>query len=1369
MKRKLTIAYLLLVTLLFLTVNSLAEDKTVIYISGSGLDTNSGATVVEPVATFAKAYELIGDNEGIIVVSGDVNINTNDSVTFPSSAKKITVTGKDPTTGMVYETAVRFMPSNNKKQIIQFTSAIEFNNLTMDRNTSNKCTELWTGPSLTLGENMAFTWKGGAIDTNADGRIGVRLGNASTVCDSAELTMTSGTLSFVHGGNNKNTVTNSTINFGGTAGVTLFVQAGGTDKNVTTTNVNITGGTIPILYVGGYGSGVTMTSNVTVSGGIISAITGMRNQSGSGGIGTANITWDGVVPVGLALDSTMSGGTAAHLTLKNMDCLTVTDTLDGWGSLSLVNSFVLVSADYAGPASVSVDGDSKLLLSASVNTESDLPANTGSGVIALDEPLSVVYVNGTVAGSGYGDTAARAVKTFDEAFARLADTGGTIVLCGDTSVKGTVNFPAKSGKVTITALDPVTNTNTGAVFVIDSSAKTLILCDGNIEFNNLKINRINNGSGSEFWSGPSLTFGEGVTVTNAGGAVGSNQIDIRGGYYSKDCDSVAITVQSGSFSWITGGNNRYAVGTAVINISSETKIAEYVSGGGTSQNVTSSVINISGGTVPILYVNGYGAASLGSSDINITGGTISKIRATRTDVAVTGKITGDVDLSISEAVITDVALSDITIEGKKRLTLDQMTDVTLQTGFADWDSVSITGSSLICIADTFVKPDTLTVETGSKLVLNSKKNSALPEYTGGGTVVLESVYSGKTYDEELLTSFTSSYNVQGTAAYEDYIIQLGHKGGGVILKAKADGTFENLGEVKLASYNTGSPTNAYGNHCNQAMFGSTKFDESDPFPLLFVTTSNSGGMDESGYIGHCAVERVLYSEEKGWYGELVQTIKFNDHAYTGATAENGYTSTIPFANGKYAYYDNADTGFTNTEGYEKVAWGAPAYFVDSNPTSATSGKFYIFSARFRTKNDIEQQLQAAGTITSYAEDNAYIITQFDMPTLPTSTSDPNYGGTTTLTPTDITDQFATEYDIYITQGGTMYQGRIYYSYGFGGSSVYTYNAIRVFDVAQKKIIGKIDLSGSAFANVEPECCFVYQGKLGLSIQTKKLYLFDYVESLFTPYETATCQTAGSERTFDCLSGATIRVNTLATDPTNHAGGIRVENKKDATYAEGGYTGDTYCQGCNKKLATGTTTDKLVAVVLPAEPSGPAESSTKISMSFVDVAEKDWFYDEIAYVYQNRLMGGIGGNQFNPNGTTTRAMVWMTLGRLADADVDDSTGRWYDKARSWAVTAGVSDGTNANGNITREQLVTMLYRFVDSPDVDTSDLALLSGFADCDSISVYAEQAMAWAVSTGIIQGSDNVLRPRDTASRAEMAAILMRFDQYRMFANQTVA
>ncbi len=184
-----------------------------------------------------------------------------------------------------------------------------------------------------------------------------------------------------------------------------------------------------------------------------------------------------------------------------------------------------------------------------------------------------------------------------------------------------------------------------------------------------------------------------------------------------------------------------------------------------------------------------------------------------------------------------------------------------------------------------------------------------------------------------------------------------------------------------------------------------------------------------------------------------------------------------------------------------------------------------------------------------------------------------------------------------------------------------------------------------------------------------------------------------------------------------------------------------------------------------------ETEEPVDEPFVDVAEGDWFYDAVVYAYQNELMDGVGGNRFAPNSETTRAQLVTILYRLegqpaVSGDLpftDVESGTWYTDAILWAaqnnIVNGVSDTEFAPGDdLTRQQLVTILYRYAEAKGYDVSASADLSGYPDADQVQDYAQPAMAWAVAENIIQGmEDGTLKPAGNASRAQIATILMRF------------
>lgn len=220
------------------------------------------------------------------------------------------------------------------------------------------------------------------------------------------------------------------------------------------------------------------------------------------------------------------------------------------------------------------------------------------------------------------------------------------------------------------------------------------------------------------------------------------------------------------------------------------------------------------------------------------------------------------------------------------------------------------------------------------------------------------------------------------------------------------------------------------------------------------------------------------------------------------------------------------------------------------------------------------------------------------------------------------------------------------------------------------------------------------------------------------------------------------------------GTVTIEVKPDEGYE---LASVTVLDKDGKKLEVTLKNGKYSFVMPDGKVSIKAEFAKKGAMSFADVAANSWYYDAVKYCFDNGLMNGVGEDKFAPSATTTRAMIWTVLAR--DAGVDTSTGAtWYEAGMKWAVENKISDGTGAENAITREQFATMLYRVAQSKGEGFSGSWYFPlSFDDAASISDWADEAMHWCVMKGILNGSNNKLNPTDNASRAEVAAMLMRF------------
>lgn len=178
-------------------------------------------------------------------------------------------------------------------------------------------------------------------------------------------------------------------------------------------------------------------------------------------------------------------------------------------------------------------------------------------------------------------------------------------------------------------------------------------------------------------------------------------------------------------------------------------------------------------------------------------------------------------------------------------------------------------------------------------------------------------------------------------------------------------------------------------------------------------------------------------------------------------------------------------------------------------------------------------------------------------------------------------------------------------------------------------------------------------------------------------------------------------------------------------------------------------------VLPVTPSKPKNDKPTTGSSFTDVPAGSWYEEAVNYVHEKGLMNGTSSNAFSPNANTTRGMIVTILARVEGVNTNGTP--WYAAGQKWAMDNGISDGTNMPGVITREQLATILYRYAKQKGYDVSKSAALAAFSDADKVSGYAAEAMQWAVAEGLLQGSNGKLNPQGSATRAQVATILMRF------------
>ena len=253
------------------------------------------------------------------------------------------------------------------------------------------------------------------------------------------------------------------------------------------------------------------------------------------------------------------------------------------------------------------------------------------------------------------------------------------------------------------------------------------------------------------------------------------------------------------------------------------------------------------------------------------------------------------------------------------------------------------------------------------------------------------------------------------------------------------------------------------------------------------------------------------------------------------------------------------------------------------------------------------------------------------------------------------------------------------------------------------------------------------------------------------YTTYTCSLCGEGYTDDYVSalGHDWDSGTVTHPPTATEDGIM-------TYC---------CTRCGE-----TDTEIIPATGEEDKPCNGGEACP--SNHFTDVeGAGHWTHEGIDFAVSHGLFSGMSATTFEPDTAMTRSMLVTVLWRYADMPIEGTNsytdvpnGTWYTDAVSWAAYNGVVTGVGNNkfdpdGKITREQMATILYRYAKSSGIDTSNRTDLRSFPDAERISGYAKEAMQWAVAEGLINGSDGKLLPQGNATRAQVAAILMRFIQ----------
>lgn len=323
-----------------------------------------------------------------------------------------------------------------------------------------------------------------------------------------------------------------------------------------------------------------------------------------------------------------------------------------------------------------------------------------------------------------------------------------------------------------------------------------------------------------------------------------------------------------------------------------------------------------------------------------------------------------------------------------------------------------------------------------------------------------------------------------------------------------------------------------------------------------------------------------------------------------------------------------------------------------------------------------------------------------------------------------------------------------------------------------------------------------------------LISLSYIEDTYLPGLTERLQKRASDGTKEAYAAAVARLDKL--------GEADVAQAENAPKGEGGYASAALKQGGSLALSSGggivvnegacrlsagtladvtagrtvaagenlvtahryivTSTTATLQMTAPGKLSYQGEGTVRDGagdgLPFQDVATTDWFYSAVEFVYGRGYYSGMGENRFEPKTAMTRAMLATVLHRVSGGKERGESGQfsdipatsWYADGVNWAstygVVKGVGDGIYApNDPVTREQMVTMLYRYlVDYRKESVKPTDAEPSFPDWGQVSGWAKEAVAWAVENGIVQGRDTgYFDPKGNANRAEVAAVLQRF------------
>lgn len=763
-----------------------------VYVSGTGSDENGNGTAENPVATLAKAYDLLAADGGTIVMCGTVTMDAAADVSGTKAAGgKVTITGDDTTGGTLKYT------TKGTTQIFGKETVIE--NLTID---ISKEFILYSNESLTIGDGVTFS-------TPKQAKIYGGSPDASMAGTPIHIAMNSGSANQIWACGAQ-PVGDVTIDLGGKANIVSHTRCGGqAAANSVTLHVNSdtcsvgngiyagakkgSQGVVNLItinlekgYFGTGGKGIldsaepnTATEiHVTIHPGFSRIVNNSYGCKVTGAIANTLTLpgWNGTLPDGmLASYDTITLTENSTITCEDMtELANKTITVESGSALDLTNACTEAEAK---EANITITGDGTV----TYKTEG------GGSEVEAPHDLDVVYVNGTLETSGDGKTAATAVRTLVEAYDLIKTGGGTIVVCGDLTItKDDAKIPtdktaAVTGEVTITSLYGTEDYTDSAAVTIDNKEDSVDLMFGpKTTLEHITFDEAGS-EGIALYSNLSLTTGDGFTCDKNG----KKYYVVYAGQKGKDLDSeITITLNSGNYSGVLLGPNGGSVGKVTYVQGGTTNIISNLTLGGIKTNAdkpNAIDVTINGGYAKVIYdtprtgghvsdvtlrlnngsitdIRDYnklheGAATMGNITVYLspdfacsgsTGGwTDGNLTTKRKALVLTGYNGTDLpkgaenydtlDLVVGATVPSDMEVNPQIDEGQRLLQIANYQG-DLPVKLDDFDQLNIAGNSYINYLGAFPQSVALNVAEGSTLRLNGAFNEVPPTNHGKGTV-----------------------------------------------------------------------------------------------------------------------------------------------------------------------------------------------------------------------------------------------------------------------------------------------------------------------------------------------------------------------------------------------------------------------------------------------------------------------------------------------------------------------------------------------------------------------------------------------------------------------------------------------------------